>query len=472
MIERGYTAAPERDLDVAYVRHLLMQKAGAALAGVPENGSDKLRIARVEVPVEPLDLFQWLKMHANDAKFFWSGREDTVSTAALGIADEVVFSAQTSGEDLDRLVARAADAPQGVRYYGGARFDVATPPDAEWKPFSAGRFVLPRFELSINQDRAVLACNLVLPQDLNRWPGIRAEIKQLRFPYEPLAEELPLPVSRIDKPEREEWIADVQQAVNAFRRGNLDKIVLARKVSFGFLDPLDPLVLLKHLKAVTPGCHHFYFQPGADANVAFLGASPERLYCRNGKDMLSEAVAGTRPRGDSPSSDQRLREELLHSDKDLREHAYVRQSIEEVLLPLCEEIQADQTTTEMALAQGRHLYSGVRARLNDDVSDADLLRALHPTPAVGGYPREAAMEALRRTESFDRGWYAGPIGWIGKGEADFAVAIRSGLVHDHTLSLFSGAGIVAGSVPELEHEEIEQKLSDFAKVLGLDYGRA
>jgi menaquinone-specific isochorismate synthase len=97
-----------------------------------------------------------------------------------------------------------------------------------------------------------------------------------------------------------------------------------------------------------------------------------------------------------------------------------------------------------------------------------VLRALHPTPAVGGYPRGEALEEIQALEPFDRGWYAGPVGWIGAGGAEFAVGIRSGLVRGNRLTLFSGAGIVAGSVPESEWAEIEQKIGDFTRMFGLD----
>jgi menaquinone-specific isochorismate synthase len=121
----------------------------------------------------------------------------------------------------------------------------------------------------------------------------------------------------------------------------------------------------------------------------------------------------------------------------------------------------------MKLARSRHLRAGLRATLRPDVSTADLLAALHPTPAVGGTPHRRALALIRKLEPFDRGWYAGPVGWIGPEAADFAVAIRSGLVAEHRLALFSGAGLVEGSEAESEWDEIEQKISDFTGILGL-----
>jgi menaquinone-specific isochorismate synthase len=241
-------------------------------------------------------------------------------------------------------------------------------------------------------------------------------------------------------------------------------------VEFGFDGDLDPTLLLESLKAATPGGFHFYAEP--EDGAAFIGASPERLYRRDGRSVESEAVAGTRPRGVSSEDDDGLRDDLLHSAKDLSEHSYVRTGIQESLAPLCEELQMDQDISDMKLARGRHLRSNVRGTLREGVTDAGLLDALHPTPAVGGYPRGGAMEEIRALEPFDRGWYAGPVGWIGADASEFAVGIRSGLVRGRTLALFSGAGIVAGSVPDQEWAEIEQKIGDFTGTFGLEQGHA
>ena len=150
----------------------------------------------------------------------------------------------------------------------------------------------------------------------------------------------------------------------------------------------------------------------------------------------------------------------------------MRQSIIERLNPLCETLGIDALPSEMTLAQGRHLVSRIEGLLAEGVTTLDILETLHPTPAVGGTPRPDALDAIRRLEPFDRGWYAGPVGWIGPDAAEFAVALRCGLVWPRRLSLFSGAGIVSGSTPEAEWDEIEHKIVSFTQVLGLDLRRA
>jgi menaquinone-specific isochorismate synthase len=158
---------------------------------------------------------------------------------------------------------------------------------------------------------------------------------------------------------------------------------------------------------------------------------------------------------------------LLTSGKERREHAFVQQAIQSSLEALCTRVESPDAPSELLLTRGRHLHARLTGTLRPDVTAVELLDALHPTPAVGGVPGDAALTAIRDQEPFDRGWYAGPVGWVGADAAEFSVAIRSGLVEPTRLALFSGAGIVDGSVPEREWDEIEQKLGDFAAVLGL-----
>jgi menaquinone-specific isochorismate synthase len=258
----------------------------------------------------------------------------------------------------------------------------------------------------------------------------------------------------------------VRRALADIEAGRLEKVVHARAATFDFDQPLDPVAVLQHLQPATPNCFHYGIRP--EGGGMFFGASPERLFYVRDQTVESEAVAGTRARGASQQADAALRTELLESEKDRREHAFVQDAIAERLQTLCTSVEAPEAAEEMRLARGRHLRSRLRGTLRAGTSAVDLLRALHPTPAVGGVPAEAAQATIRAREPFDRGWYAGPVGWIGPSDAEFAVAIRSGLAHDTRLMLYSGAGIVAGSDPASEWDEIEQKIGDIAAVIGLD----
>ena len=471
MLSREYTGPFGENGAATDVRWLLADRVSRALSDARlESLADPVeRIARLAVPAGRVNPFRWLSEQRMFPKVYWSGREGRAGVAAVGIADLREAGVSEGPGSLSKLLALLPDSGvSGARYYGGARFDPLGQPDEEWAAFNAYRFVLPRFELHAGE--TMLVCNLVLPRDMDDASKIVQEIEDLSLPEGASGALLPAPMFREDSPDFQGWRENLERALSAFSEGRLGKVVLARRAEFGFRRNLDPTLLLESLKAATPGCFHFYAEP--ESGTAFLGASPERLFRREGRSVESEAVAGTRPRGVSSMEDEGLRDDLLHSAKDLSEHTYVSKGIREALEPLCEELEMEDCVSEMKLARGRHLRSKVRGTLEDGVTDAALLDAMHPTPAVGGYPRSEALEQIHVLEPFDRGWYAGPVGWIGQEASEFAVGIRSGLVRGRTLALYSGAGIVAGSVPEEEWAEIEQKIGDFTGIFGLEQGHA
>jgi menaquinone-specific isochorismate synthase len=471
LLSREYTGPLGENGAAPGTRWLLADRVSRALSDARlESLADPVeRIVRLAVPAGLVDPFRWLSEQRMFPKVYWSGREDPAGVAAVGIADLREAGVSEGAGSLSKLLASLPDSGiSGARYYGGARFDPLGQPDEEWAAFSAYRFVLPRFELHAGE--TTLVCNLVLPRDTDDASKIVQEIEDLSLPEGASGALLPAPMFREDSPDFQGWKENVERALSAFSEGRLGKVVLARRAEFGFDGDLDPTLLLESLKAATPGCFHFYAEP--EDGIAFLGASPERLFRRDGRSVESEAVAGTRARGVSSVEDEGLRDDLLHSAKDRVEHTYVSKGIREALEPLCEVLEIEDHVSEMKLARGRHLRSKVGGTLEDGVTDAALLDAMHPTPAVGGYPRNEALEQIQDLEPFDRGWYAGPVGWIGQEASEFAVGIRSGLVRGRTLALFSGAGIVAGSVPDEEWAEIEQKIGDFTGIFGLEQGHA
>ncbi len=460
---RGNAATDARWLLAGRVERAL---SGAGLAG---DMASRERVVRVAVPAGPVNPFGWLREQRLFPKTYWSGRGERTGVAAVGVSDVRETGLTEDSGSLSRLLASLPDTG-GARYYGGGRFDALRQPGEEWAAFGAYRFVLPRFELHADGAGTTLVCNLVLPRDAQGAPEILEQVEELSLPAGAFGASLPIPVSRKDSPDFRGWKANVERALRAFSQGHLGKVVLARRAEIGLDGELEATLLLESLEEATPNCFHFYFQP--EDGVAFLGASPERLFNRDGRSILSEAVAGTRPRGVSSEDDEGLLDDLMHSAKDRFEHAFVRTGIGEALAPLCEELETGGDVAEMKLARGRHLRSRVRGTLKEGVTDAVVLEALHPTPAVGGHPRDPALEEIRGLEPFDRGWYAGPVGWLGADASEFAVGIRSALVRGRTLDLYSGAGIVSGSVPDEEWAEIEQKIGDFTGMFGLEQGNA
>ena len=171
------------------------------------------------------------------------------------------------------------------------------------------------------------------------------------------------------------------------------------------------------------------------------------------------ALAGSAPRGGTPEADERLGEELLASPKNREEHQVVVEAVRAALAPLTVHLEVAPEPRLLKLPTIQHLFTPVRGRLAPGATLLDVVARMHPTPAVGGSPKEAALALIRRLEGWDRGWYAGPIGWLdGAGNGAFAVALRSGLLRGGQAALFAGCGIMGASQPEEEYREWQVKL--------------
>jgi len=418
-----------------------------------------------QVPdTEPL---AWLNHHDNLIRIYCSNRERVLKIAAIGMADMLRYKDTDTEprEALDYIFSCLNDLPDGARYYGGMRFhNAAVSDDTTWQRFGRVRFVLPSIELIRDENETVLAANLVASPDLKRDAALLSGLLgSIRTPPPLAAAHLPLPNNRMNKPDRDMWEDMMSRASQLLTAGDLKKIVLARRCVFDFGEPLHPMALLLRLHEASPDSFHFCFNYGNE--IAFIGATPERLYQRINKRILSEALAGTRPRGATVEDDQWLESDLLTSMKERNEHRLVADSIEQTLKQYCREVTRHPKPDVLKLRYVQHLRTVISGELNDGVTDADLIMAIHPTPAVGGLPKTLASKYISELEPFDRGWYAAPIGWAMKDQVEFAVAIRCALVEGSRLSLFSGAGIMPESDPEQEWREIESKISNFLRIL-------
>ena len=424
-------------------------------------------ILRIEVRLQEMDLLHWLYLQNNPVKLYWADRDQEYIMAGIGETDVVSATGALSYDDIfSRLQARLARSHTHLRYYGGCRFYAPHPVDEHWQDFHTCRFIIPAFELFKNSDGTFLAANFLWEKDarfLQRLDQMVYELEHLNFSPTNGRKHQPQIIRRVDYPGREHWEQSIDAALQAFRSGVLEKIVLARKSVFECAEGLDPVWLLQRLRALNPGLFYFCFQFAGGR--AFIGGSPERLYKRTSQLLKTEAVAGTRPRGSSPEEDFRFGKELITSSKDVREHRYVLESIGQALSAVCETVDTDDELSLLKLSRVQHLICRMQGILRPGIGDAELLQRLHPTPAVGGSPKEKAIAAIRELEPFDRGWYAGPVGYVGRASSEFAVAIRSGLITGRELALFSGAGIVEGSTSDGEWDEIENKIGNFMKIL-------
>lgn len=261
------------------------------------------------------------------------------------------------------------------------------------------------------------------------------------------------------------WTARVEHALAAIEALRLEKLVLTRRVEVELEREPSLDRILDWLAARYPGAAVFAVRrPG----TSLFGASPERLVGLDEGMVVADALAGSAPRASCGATDRQLGGTLLGDPKELSEHAVVVREILSALEPLCTALVASHSPSLLRLPNIQHLASHVHGRVRPEIGMFELLERMHPTPAVGGAPRAAALDWLRRHDEADRGWYTGGIGWVDDTGGDIWVALRCAALRGCKASLFAGAGIVAGSDPDQELCETGWKLQAMLEALALD----
>lgn len=444
-----------------------VQAIAHAVTGATDCSWGHPRLLRIEARIPETSPLDWLRAQPGFTQYFWSDRAGEFEMAGAGEADVLAPSGKTDLEALfAHIQAELSPVFPAMRYYGGFRFHGGAIKGERWRAFKEYRFVIPRFEVLRRGEGCVLACNFRVAGEaanLRTRDAVLADLIRLRFPESPVPVLLPKVIQRRDLPGKTEWTRLVARALGAIETDEIEKVVLARETCFTAAEPLDAVSLLTRLRHRTVKSYEFCFHPAGDR--AFIGASPECLYKRKNVYLRSEALAGTQPRGTTDALDRAYGAELLKCEKNLREHAFVVDTLRGHFAKFCRHVHAEASPRLLRLRNCQHLLTRIEGLLHDPLCDAALIAALHPTPAVGGVPRDRALTWIAREEPFDRGIYAAPAGWVGYDSAEFCVAIRSGLVLNNELALYSGAGIVRGSTPKEEWDEIENKMANFVSVM-------
>ena len=329
-------------------------------------------------------------------------------------------------------------------------------------PLAAGSLVIPvratvrnaagAWELEVSGAREGAggreAAGVSRPPVPARWAGPASP----RAPFDEL--------QMLERPTPAEYAGLVEAARARIRAGALDKVVLARTLEVRAGRTLDAGQLLRRLRAAEPAGYVFAASTGTGTLV---GASPELLAQVSGRTLKVNPLAGSAPRYGDPAADRAAADGLLRSDKDRHEHDVVVRAVAAALAPLCDELEYPDEPMLHATANVWHLATSFNGRLRASVrSVLTVVAALHPTPAVGGFPAGAALEALRELEPFERGSYAGPVGWVdANGDGVWALALRCAELFGEHARLFAGAGIVANSDPASEVEETARKFRAF-----------
>ncbi|SIQ98030.1 isochorismate synthase [Haladaptatus litoreus] len=342
------------------------------------------------------------------------------------------------------------------RLFGGFSFHAEHEPTPPWDGFPGAEFVLPEIQLTRTDTGTWLTVSARdrTPDEVEETLSeLRAELDEL--PGMRPREESPGVKSTRHTTAREEWGEQVRQATERIRAGELQKVVLATALEVELENPVAVPDTLERLRTSYPECYRFLFEPTTAGG--FFGAPPERLVSLRGQTVETEALAGSIARGETPEEDDELAEQLAESEKVREEHELVAETIRDGLEPLAETVVVANRQVKR-LSNIQHLQTPISATLDGDEHVLSVVEALHPTPAVGGLPPEMAKRTIRETETFDRGWYASPVGWFdANGDGEFAVGIRSGVAADSRVTLFGGNGIVADSDPDDEWDEVQLK---------------
>ncbi len=452
--------------------HTISVQEPISLAGavslINENIEDYLaavsgiagKFHQLRIPLTTINPLAWLAAQTITPSLFWESRDKQFLTAGVGAVEHIAHHDNADIQQvMNELCGKLSASEPQLRFYGGFRFDNATPGSTEWNQFGRCFFFIPRFELQRTAKQLELVLTVKTDDSAEQ---IRTQLNQLRI-AETEATNEPIFVDEIsERPIRSEWESQVELALARFINSSLKKVVLSRQQIINCVTPVDPTTLLSRVASQSGQGVSFLLSP--DAHSYFLGHSPERLYRRDGRMIQTEAVAGTRVRGTTETEDNRLAQELLTSEKEQREQQLVSVHIAEKLQQLCSQVTIPSKPQILKLGRLQHLVTSFTGQLQASATDGDILSALHPTPAVAGFPVPDALTFLAHHESYDRGWYAGPVGWVSHDSAEFIVAIRSALVQGNMARLFAGSGIVSGSVAAVEWEETEQKLSGFRKL--------
>jgi salicylate biosynthesis isochorismate synthase len=364
----------------------------------------------------------------------------------------------------DRVHPEAGFAPP-PRLHGGLAFRPEPVRAAPWAAFRDGSFVLPRWLYGTSGDRAFLRLALRVGERRDA-ADLEAELRAFSAAAAPRPEAQGEAPVRLERVSPEIWEAMIGDALARIRAHELEKVVPMALSRVFAASALDAAGALDRLGALYPECVRFAFQR---EDAVFLGASPERLVDKRGLSIESDALAGSAPRRrDDDGRDARAPLALLESDKDRREHHIVVDAIQAALSPLASRIRVPAAPVVRTLRNVHHLWTPITATLARPLHVLDLVRVLHPTPAVCGTPREAAIRWIAAHEPDTRGWYAGAVGWFdAAGDGAFSVAIRSGVLARREAWLYAGAGIVEGSDASLEYAETRVKQAPMLAALGL-----
>lgn len=452
-----------------------------------KSDSDSLISFTFPVPcIDPLALLEVLD-DGKSYQYYWEKPEDEFTLAA----GESLLKLRGEGEQRFRQInnlisvlnesvmeySPLSHSHTGIHYLGGFSFFDENP-GKEWEGFGSATFTVPKWQLIREGRLTLLTLNLRFsdfpdPESLHNYLADKLDQFEnaLELNSEPRKRYHNNGSSSV-KPSTEsenynKWFKSVESAKAHIQQGKYQKIVLARNAKIQIDEDVQPTHIANRLRKKYPNCYTFLIRH--NASNTFIGSTPERLVAFKKNHLLTEALAGSIERGTTATEDAVMEKELLLSTKNASEHNYVVKAIEQRLAPFVKKLSKGSKPVIKKLSNVQHLFTPITAWLEKNIDAMTVLQELHPTPAVGGYPWKKSEPYIQKLEYFDRGWYAGPVGWVNsKGVGEFIVAIRSGLIGEKSANFYAGCGIVEDSDAEAEWRETLLKLSPMLSALKYD----
>jgi menaquinone-specific isochorismate synthase len=444
----------------------------------------------VSFPIQKVDVLAVLEQnpHKSNFEYYWEKPSEGFSISAAGEVSRVKTTgksrfreASQNGKKLINEIfhySKLSHSKTVPHLFGGFSFHDHNI-SKDWAEFGASSFTLPEWSIIVEGSLCLLTTTFHIhfsDTEKSLTDSIYQRLEYLNKLCSSEAYEVgtefdgkhSVMLPNTDSADFQNWKYSITKATDQIDENRYSKIVLARKLKIDTPDQVCDTHILNRLRHQYPDCYSFLIRQSEDSS--FIGCTPERLASFNKDFILTEGLAGSTPRGKTASEDVKLENELLKSRKDRNEHEFVINAIYQSLKTYSDSLHIPELPSIKKLTNVQHLYTPIRAHIKDGVSKTEVLKNLHPTPAVGGYPREQAIPYISQFEDFDRGWYAAPIGWINaNGDGEFVVAIRSGLIKKEEVNFYAGCGIVKDSDPLKEWEETNLKF--IPMLSALEYAR-
>ncbi|NRB09087.1 MAG: isochorismate synthase [Richelia sp.] len=441
-----------------------------------KNNSTKIASISLEIDlVDPLVVFSKMSK-ANQLNFYWENKANQEAIIAIDDVIQKGLSGKERFIDTEKFIKDciqniyrfSLDKLSHIHPYFFCAFSFFSEDLQQTYPFCPANVFLPKWQINVSKKKCILIANLIVTSRIEindllqqLWEKIRL-INSLKGNYTNYKMQLNK-LNQTYVVDSEHFKSSVSSALNKIKANKIRKIVLANALDVISNKSFDLIKSLDKLRKIHPNCYIFSIGNGKGQN--FIGASPERLLCISKNQLITDALAGSAPRGKTPIEDAAYADSLLNTDKERHEHNLVIDFISQSLsqLGLLPQILSPRLRQ---LSNIQHLWTPISAIVPPNIHPLKIVAQLHPTPAVAGTLPDIACNEIRRYESFERGLYAAPLGWLdGEGNCEFIVGIRSALIDGDRARLYAGAGIVAGSEPNKELAEIQLKLQALLKAL-------